>query len=99
VPARRVFICIGGAPNTEWARTTPIIRDSGGYLVTGPDLQIEGRPPAVWPLERPPFFLETSVPGSLRPATCGTARSSGVASAAGEGAMAVAFIHRYLAAP
>ena len=67
MPARRVFICIGGAPNTEWARTTPIIRDSGGCLVTGPDLQIEGRPPAVWPLERPPFFLETSVPGSLRP--------------------------------
>jgi thioredoxin reductase len=51
--------------NTEWAKDTNIIRDQVGYLVTGADLLKEGYPPQCWKLDRDPFFLETSVPGSF----------------------------------
>jgi hypothetical protein len=64
-PTRRVFACIGGVPNTDWAKDTPIVRDQVGYLVTGADLLEGGKPPKSWQLERPPFYLETSVPGSF----------------------------------
>ena len=72
----RLFVAIGGAPNTDWAAETAIVRDQGGYLVTGPDLLINGKAPASWPLERAPYYLETAVPGPSRPGTCATARSS-----------------------
>ncbi|NEP19875.1 MAG: FAD-dependent oxidoreductase, partial [Leptolyngbya sp. SIO4C1] len=65
IETRRLFVCIGGAPNTEWAKDTNIIRDQAGYLVTGPDLLQNGRHPECWTLDRDPFFLETSVPGSF----------------------------------
>ncbi|MDQ0634403.1 thioredoxin reductase (NADPH) [Arthrobacter pascens] len=94
--ASRLFICIGGEPETEWAAGTPIIRDQLGYLVTGPDLQnkdLDG----VWPLERPPFYLETSVPGSFAAGDVRHKSVKRVASAVGEGAMAVTFVHRFLA--
>lgn len=61
----RLFVAIGGVPNTDWAADTPIMRDRGGYLVTGPDLLEQGKPPESWPLERLPYFVETSVPGSF----------------------------------
>ncbi|MGL4284888.1 MAG: NAD(P)/FAD-dependent oxidoreductase [Phreatobacter sp.] len=94
---RRMFVCIGGAPNTDWAEKTSIVRDPTGYLVTGPDLFEGGRPPAIWPLERQPFYLETSVPGSFAAGDVRRNSIKRVASAVGEGAMAVAFVHRYLA--
>ncbi|MDB5981651.1 MAG: FAD-dependent pyridine nucleotide-disulfide oxidoreductase [Pseudomonas sp.] len=96
VPTERLFVCIGGLPNTDWAKGTPIIRDASGFLVTGADLLSKGEPPAIWPLERPPFHLETSVPGSF---AAGDVRSGSVkrlATAVGEGGMAVSFVHRYL---
>jgi thioredoxin reductase (NADPH) len=93
---RHVFVCIGGLPNTEWARDTEIIRDCAGYLVTGADLLVAGKAPAVWPLERPPFYLETSVPGSFAVGDVRHSSIKRVASAVGEGAMAVAFVHRHL---
>jgi thioredoxin reductase (NADPH) len=65
LPSGRVFVLIDGAPNTDWAKDTTIIRDPAGYLITGPDLLQAGRPPAVWPLDRQPHYLETSVPGSF----------------------------------
>jgi thioredoxin reductase (NADPH) len=95
--AHWVFVCIGGSPNTEWAKDTPIIRDKAGYLVTGADLCEDGHPPAVWPLERAPFFLETSVPGSFAAGDVRHGSVKRVASGVGEGAMAVTFVHRYLA--
>ncbi len=96
VPARRLFVCIGGVPNTEWAKDTDIVRDRSGYLVTGPDLLHEGRPPACWRLERQPYYLETSVPGSFAVGDVRHGSIKRVASAVGEGAMAVSFVHRYL---
>jgi thioredoxin reductase (NADPH) len=94
---RWLFVCIGGVPHTSWAEEVGIIRDEAGYLVTGPDLMHENRPPAAWPLNRDPYYLETTVPGVF---AAGDVRHNSVkrcASAVGEGAMAVTFVHRYLA--
>jgi thioredoxin reductase (NADPH) len=94
---RRVFVCIGGAPNTEWAKATPIIRDGAGYLITGTDLLKNGQVPEGWTLKREPFFLETSVAGSFAAGDVRHNSVKRVASAVGEGAMAVTFVHKYLA--
>jgi thioredoxin reductase (NADPH) len=94
---RHIFVCIGGLPHTEWARNTPIVRDEAGYLVTGPDLLVKGKSPDIWPLERPPFYLETSVPGSFAAGDVRHGSIKRVASAVGEGAMAIAFVHQHLA--
>jgi len=92
----RLFVAIGGVPNTDWAADTAIVRDQGGYLVTGPDLLINGKAPASWPLERAPYYLETAVPGSFAAGDVRHRSIKRVATAAGEGAMAIAFVHRYL---
>lgn len=97
VETRWLFLCLGGEPQTEWAVELGIARDSDGYLVTGPDLLQDGKYPKSWPLERSPFYLETNVPGLF---AAGDVRHGSVkrcASAVGEGAMAVTFVHRYLA--
>lgn len=96
IDTRRLFVCIGGAPNTEWAKDTNIIRDRAGYLVTGSDLLKNGRPPECWALDRDPFFLETSVSGSFAAGDVRHGSVKRVASAVGEGAMAVTFVHKYL---
>ena len=92
-----LFLCLGGEPQTEWAVEPGIVRDSDGYLVTGPDLLQDSKYPKSWPLERSPYYLETNVPGLF---AAGDVRHGSVkrcASAVGEGAMAVTFVHRYLA--
>ncbi|MDB5927177.1 MAG: Thioredoxin reductase [Betaproteobacteria bacterium] len=91
-----LFICIGGVPQTQWAVEVGVIRDDGGYLVTGPDLMRGREQPENWPLDRDPYYLETNVPGVF---AAGDVRHNSIkrcASAVGEGAMAVAFVHRYL---
>lgn len=93
---QRLFVCIGGVPNTDWAKETPIIRDPAGYLITGPDLLKAGCPPECWTRYRDPFFLETSVPGSFAAGDVRHGSVKRVASAVGEGAMAVTFVHKYL---
>ncbi|MET0520013.1 MAG: FAD-dependent oxidoreductase [Burkholderiaceae bacterium] len=96
LPVRHLFVCIGGLPNTDWVCGTSIVRDSAGYLVTGSDLlQADGRFQR-WPLQRPPFHLETSVPGSFAVGDVRHGSIKRVASAVGEGAMAVAFVHKFL---
>lgn len=92
----RLFVAIGGVPHTEWAKDTPIMRDRGGYLVTGPDLLTMGDAPDCWQLERAPHFLETSVPGSFAAGDVRARSIKRVATASGEGAMAISFVHRYL---
>jgi thioredoxin reductase (NADPH) len=96
LPIKGLFVCIGAVPHTDWATGAGILRDEAGYLVTGPDLFEDGRPPKSWPLDRRPYFLETNVPGMF---AAGDVRHGSVkrcASAVGEGAMAVTFVHRHL---
>jgi thioredoxin reductase (NADPH) len=93
----RLFLCLGGVPRTHWATEVGIVRDEEGFLVTGPDLIKNGGPPPNWRLNRQPYYLETNVPGVF---AVGDVRHNSVkrcASAVGEGAMAIAFVHRYLA--
>jgi thioredoxin reductase (NADPH) len=97
IATSHMFVLIGGAPNTDWAADTPIVRDANGYLVTGPDLLTDGRPVDEWPLHRPPDLLETSVPGSYAVGDVRRGSTKRVASAVGEGAMAVHLVHRWLA--
>jgi thioredoxin reductase (NADPH) len=98
VKAGYLFVFIGAAPCTEWLHGV-IERDRKGFVVTGPDLLVGGERPRGWPLDRDPYYLEASVPGVF---AAGDARASSVkrvASAVGEGAMAIQLVHRYLEAP
>ena len=90
-----LFVFIGAAPRTDWLGKV-VWRDENGFVLTGPDLLKDGQLPPDWPLERQPYFLETSVPGIFAAGDVRGASVKRVASAVGEGAMAVAFVHRYL---
>ena len=95
VDAQWLFLFIGAAPLTGWLDGV-VARDDRGFVLAGPDLAPDGGRPAGWPLDRAPYHLETSVPGVF---VAGDARSESakrVASAVGEGAMAVMLVHRYL---
>jgi thioredoxin reductase (NADPH) len=98
VDASRLFVCIGGSPNTEWAKDTPILRDASGFLLTGSDLLKEGVMTARWPLKRQPYHLETSVPGSFAVGDVRAGSVKRLATAVGEGSMAISFVHSYLQA-
>ncbi len=90
-----LFVFIGAAPQTDWLGDQ-VARDSHGFIVTGPDLD-PARDLKAWPLERPPFLLEASVPGVFAAGDVRHESVKRVASAVGEGSVAVTFIHRYLA--
>ncbi|HTZ91806.1 MAG TPA: FAD-dependent oxidoreductase [Streptosporangiaceae bacterium] len=95
VPAQYLFVFIGAAPLTDWLDGV-VIRDDHGFVVAGPDLMVDGQPPPGWPLERPPYHLESSVPGVFVAGDVRAESAKRVASAVGEGAMAVMLVHRYL---
>lgn len=95
VPANSLFIFIGAAPGTEWLANV-VERDEKGFLLTGPDLLHDGKPPKGWPLERHPWLLEASVPGIFAAGDVRYRSIKRVASGVGEGANAVQFVHQYL---
>jgi thioredoxin reductase (NADPH) len=93
-PIRHVFVMAGAAPRTEWLEDSFVL-DKKGFLVTGPDL-VEDKN-FQWPLSRSPLLLETSVPGIFAVGDTRAGSVKRVASAVGEGAMAVHLVHRFLA--
>ena len=94
VPSSWLFIFIGASPRTDWL-DPHIVRDENGFVVTGQDLLLADS--ARWRLPRPPFGLETSVPGVFAAGDVRLNSMKRVASAVGEGAMSVYLVHRYLA--
>ena len=96
VDASWVFVFIGATPRTDWLGSD-YARDAKGFLRTGPELlDADGRPPASWPLARDPYHLESSVPGVFVAGDVRAQSVKRVASAVGEGAMAITLVHRYL---
>jgi len=94
VPANFLFVMIGAYPHSDWIGEA-IARDTQGFILSGSDLLREGANPK-WPAKREPYLLETSLPGVF---VAGDARRSSmkrVASAVGEGAIAVRLVHQYL---
>jgi thioredoxin reductase (NADPH) len=89
VPASAMFVLIGAEPRTDWLDGV-VERDERGYVLTGPDLDR-------WPLARPPLPLETSLPGVFAAGDVRYRSIKRVASAAGEGSIAVQLVHQYLA--
>jgi thioredoxin reductase (NADPH) len=92
---RHVFLMTGAAASTAWLNGR-VALDEKGFVKTGPDLKLQDLTAARWPLERSPYLLETSVPGvfGVGDVRCGNVKR--VASAVGEGSIAVSFIHRVL---
>jgi thioredoxin reductase (NADPH) len=86
------FVFIGQQPRTTWLEGC-VMRDERGFVVTGTDLQSA----SAWPLPRPPFLLEASLPGVFAAGDVRHRSIKRIASAVGEGAMAVQFVHQYLA--
>ncbi len=95
VDTSHLFIFIGAVPRTEWLGEE-IHRDANGFVRTGPDVLVEGRRPAGWSLDRDPHYLESSIPGVFVAGDVRAQSVKRVASAVGEGAMAVTLVHRYL---
>jgi len=95
VSAGFLFVFIGAAPRTDWLEGV-LVRDSHGFVRTGPDLLVDGNRPAGWPLARDPYYLESSLPGVFVAGDVRAESVKRVASAVGEGAMAVTLVHRYL---
>jgi thioredoxin reductase (NADPH) len=95
VPAGYLFVFIGAEPRTEWLDDV-IERDRRGFVLTGPDLLVEGNRPRGWALDRDPYFLEASVPGVFAAGDVRANSVKRVASAVGEGAMAIQLVHGYV---
>jgi len=95
LPASAVFLLIGAEPGTEWLAGM-IERDDRGYLLTGRDLMSDSESAKASPLARPPLLLETSLPGVFAAGDVRAGSTKRVASAVGEGAIAVRLIHELL---
>jgi len=92
---RHVFLMMGGVPNTRWLSSC-VALDAKGFIKTGSELSPEDLSAARWPLTRPPFLLETSVPGVLAVGDVRGGSIKRVASAVGEGSIAISFVHQVL---
>lgn len=96
VNASCLFIMIGAEAKTDWLDGV-VARDERGYILTGSDLNANGKRCYGWHLDREPFLLETSVPGVFAAGDVRHNSVKRVASGVGEGSMAIMFVHRYLA--
>ena len=94
-PARALFVFIGAKPSTEWV-CDQVICDGKGFLLTGRDLVTDPRYTAAWKQTREPYLLETCVPGIFAAGDSRAGAMARVASAVGEGSMAIKFVHQYL---
>lgn len=95
VSAQSLFIFIGATPQTDWLQDL-VERDERGFILSGPDLMRERQRPQGWTLNRPPFLLETNVPGIFVAGDVRHGSVKRVASGVGEGSIAVQFVHQYL---
>jgi thioredoxin reductase (NADPH) len=93
---RHVFLMTGAAPNTAWLDGC-VALDPKGFIKTGPDVTAEELATASWRLSRPPYLLETSLPGVFAVGDVRAGNVKRVASAVGEGSIAISFVHRVLA--
>jgi thioredoxin reductase (NADPH) len=96
MPASSLFVFIGAVPVTAWLPSC-ILRDDKGFILSGSDLRKDGKLPGVWHENREPYLLETSVPGVFVAGDVREGSIKRVASAVGEGSIAVQFVHQYLA--
>ncbi|RYU81089.1 FAD-dependent oxidoreductase [Hymenobacter persicinus] len=94
-PARALFVFIGARPSTEWV-CDQVLCDAKGYLLTGRDLVTDPRYALAWKRDREPYLLETCVPGIFAAGDSRAGAMARVASAVGEGSMAIKFVHQYL---
>jgi thioredoxin reductase (NADPH) len=92
---RHVFVMTGATPSTHWLEGC-IVLDEKGFIKTGPDLSRDELAAARWPLPRAPYLLETSLPGVFAVGDVRSGNVKRVASAVGEGSIAVSFVHRVL---
>src|SRR5215204_2344043 len=92
---RHVFVMTGADPNTNWLDGC-VVLDSKGFIKTGPDLLAEDLSAARWSLARPPYLLETSLPGVFAIGDVRGGSIKRVASAVGEGSIAISFVHQVL---
>lgn len=92
---RHVFVMTGAAPSTGWLADC-LVLDAKGFIKTGPDLSQDELAAAQWPLARAPYLLETSLPGVFAVGDVRGGNIKRVASAVGEGSIAVAFVHQVL---
>jgi thioredoxin reductase (NADPH) len=97
-PSDGLFVFIGARAETSWLPEA-VIRDQWGYVCTGRDVMdlLHERPPATWPLARDPYLLETSIPGVLAAGDVRHGSIKRVSAGVGEGSMAIAVVHQYLA--
>jgi thioredoxin reductase (NADPH) len=93
--ADALFIFIGARPFTDWLGDS-VLRNDKGYIKTGKDLMADEAFPRIWKREREPFLLETCQPGIFAAGDVRSGAMNRVASAVGEGAMAIKFVHEYL---
>ncbi|MBI1182626.1 response regulator [bacterium] len=96
VTAGAMFIFIGAKPYTDWLGEQ-LLKDEKGFLLTGRDLHQQASFKKIWKWPREPFNLETCVPGIFAAGDVRSGAMNRVASATGEGAMSISFVHRYLA--
>ncbi len=95
LPLSALFVFIGQQPRTEWL-PEDVVRDESGFIPTGPAVVLDGKRPPGWP-DRDPFLLESSLPGIFAAGDVRARSVKRIASAVGEGSMAIQFVHQYLA--